>query len=426
MNSSLSIGVIIGISIGVAIGVVIAGCLLLCYQAQRKKKQVTGGSEQRGMQLPIRVNGFDASSMLSDTTTDHDSPPRSKENKHFPSWFGVSEKSSVLSHSGLPVYPYKDLQKATANFTTKLGEGAFGPVYKAMMSEGGTFAVKVLSSQSKQGEKEFLNEVLLLGRLHHRNLVNLVGYCAEKGHRILVYEFMSNGSLAELLYGEGREPLSWDLRVQIAQDVARGIEYLHEGATPPVIHRDIKSANILLDASMKARVADFGLSKEMRTEYPNSGVRGTFGYVDPEYISTSQFTLKSDVYSFGILLFELITARNPQKGLMDYVGLALLNAEGEEGWEEILDDRISGMINTAELRALACLAKQCVSPSSRNRPRMREVTQQLVRLGIRRNSSRIDRNRVVADNTLQAAMRAAELSRADLRRLASIPERIEV
>lgn len=198
------------------------------------------------------------------------------------------------------------------------------------------------------------------------------------------------------------------------------------------------------------QVADFGLSKEVRSDYPNSGVRGTFGYVDPEYISTNQFTLKSDVYSFGILLFELITARNPQKGLMDYVGLvrgslyllfvqfyeciamslilvsvqALLSVEGEEGWEEILDDRISGSINRAELRALASLARQCVSPSSHNRPRMREVTQQLSRLGMRRNSSRIERNRVAADDTSQA--KRAEEPRADLSRLASIPERIEV
>eukprot|EP00250_Pteridium_aquilinum_P006623 c16502_g1_i2 orf=1076-1771(-) len=229
MKNSLSVGVIIGISIGVTIGVVIAGCLVLCWKARRKQRKARGGSNRCGMQLPIRVNGFDVSSVLSDTTTDLDSPPHSKDNRPFSSWFGGTDKNSVLSHSGLPVYPYKDLQKATANFTTQLGEGAFGPVYKAVMPDGGTFAVKMLSSQSKQGEREFLNEVVLLGRLHHRNLVNLVGYCAEKGHRILIYEFMSNGSLAELLYGDDHEPLSWDTRIQIAQDVARGIEYLHEG-----------------------------------------------------------------------------------------------------------------------------------------------------------------------------------------------------
>ncbi|KAH7294133.1 hypothetical protein KP509_28G058100 [Ceratopteris richardii] len=375
------------------------------------------------MQLPIRTNGIDASSVLSDTTTEHGSP--TKENKQFSSWFRGSEKRSVLSHSGLPVYPYKDLQKATSNFTNKLGEGAFGPVFKAIMPHGGTFAVKMLASRSRQGEKEFLNEVLVLGRLHHRNLVNLVGYCAEKGHRILVYEYMSNGSLAEFLYGEGREPLSWDRRVQIAQDVARGIEYLHDGASPPVIHRDIKSANILLDGSMKARVADFGLSKEVRSDYPSSGVQGTYGYVDPEYISTAQFTHKSDVYSFGILLFELITARNPQKGLMDYVGLALLNAEGEEGWEEIVDDRLNGNVNLSELRALASLARRCVSPTSNNRPRMREVSQQLQRLGIRRNSSRIERNRMTVNDTLQT-MSMADVLKGDLKILNDIPEQPEV
>lgn len=417
MTSLIPLGAIIAICIVVAT-VLLAICLLGCIKVRRKHDQVQGGSERRGMALPIRVNGFDASAVLSDLT-DHDSPPNPKDHRIVSSWFGGPDKHSVLSHSGLPNYSYKDLQKATDNFTTKLGEGAFGPVYKAEMSAGGVFAVKVLSSQSKQGEKEFLTEVMVLGRLHHRNLVNLVGYCAEKGHRILIYEFMSNGSLAEILYGDDHEPLSWEMRVQIAQDVARGIEYLHEGATPPVIHRDIKSSNILLDKSMKARVADFGLSKEVTTDYPNSGVRGTFGYVDPEYISTNQFTLKSDVYSFGILLFELITARNPQKGLMDYVGLASLSGEGEEGWEEILDARISGKCNLAELGALATLAKQCVNSSSHNRPRMREVSQKLLRLGNRKNSGHHDKNRVSTDDQ---SCKAIELQQAELSRLASIPE----
>ncbi|KAH7404744.1 hypothetical protein KP509_15G040900 [Ceratopteris richardii] len=234
--------------------------LLWCFSISRKEDGIRSISDQGGMALPIRVNAVDASQALSDTT-ECDSPPPNKDQGLFSSWFGASEKSSVLTNSGLPSYPFKDLQKATNNFTSKLGEGAFGPVFKATMPHGGTFAIKVLSSKSKQGEREFLTEVALLGRLHHRNLVNLMGYCAEKEQRILVYEYMSNGSLAQLLYGNNTEHLSWDLRVQIAQDVARGIEYLHEGAVPPIIHRDIKSANILLDGSMRARVSDFGLRR---------------------------------------------------------------------------------------------------------------------------------------------------------------------
>eukprot|EP00250_Pteridium_aquilinum_P006576 c16467_g1_i2 orf=1-858(-) len=286
MNSILSLGIIVGVGAGVGIGILIGICVFLCLNTKKREDEARSISEQRGMALPIRVNAIDVSSVLSDTT-EYDSPSPSKEQGLFSSWFKGSEKNTVLSHSGLPNYPLRDLQKATSNFTSKLGEGAFGPVFKAVMPTGGTFAIKVLSSESKQGEREFLTEVALLGRLHHRNLVNLMGYSAEKGQRILVYESMSNGSLAELLYGDDHELLSWDMRVQIAQDIARGIEYLHEGATPPVIHRDIKSANILLDGSMKARVSDFGLSKEVSASQLNTGIKGTFGYVDPEYISTN-------------------------------------------------------------------------------------------------------------------------------------------
>ncbi|KAH7404755.1 hypothetical protein KP509_15G041100 [Ceratopteris richardii] len=292
------------------------------------------------------------------------------------------------------------------------------------MPHGGTFAIKVLSSKSKQGEREFLTEVALLGRLHHRNLVNLMGYCAEKEQRILVYEYMSNGSLAQLLYGNNTEHLSWDLRVQIAQDVARGIEYLHEGAVPPIIHRDIKSANILLDGSMRARVSDFGLSKEVSAGQVNAGIKGTFGYLDPEYISTNKYTLKSDVYSFGVLLFELVTARSPQKGLMDYVSLALLSVEGEEGWEEILDERIYGQCNLPELAAMANLAKQCVSTNSYDRPRMRDASLQLSKLGSRKFINQSRRNAPSDDSSRRDLDIGTELP--SLLRLASIPEKVEV
>lgn len=153
---------------------------------------------------------------------------------------------------------FRDIQKATQNFTTILGQGSFGPVYKAVMPNGGLAAAKVHASNSSQGDREFQTEVSLLGRLHHRNLVNLVGYCVDKSHRMLIYEFMSNGSLENLLYGGGGEEatqvLRWEERLQIALDISHGIEYLHEGAVPPVIHRDLKSANILLDHSMRAKV----------------------------------------------------------------------------------------------------------------------------------------------------------------------------
>ncbi|KAL0289265.1 UNVERIFIED_CONTAM: Calcium/calmodulin-regulated receptor-like kinase [Sesamum calycinum] len=304
---------------------------------------------------------------------------------------GGLKKASLVSASGILEYSYKDLQKATCNFTTLIGQGAYGPVYKAQMSSGETVAVKVLGTDSKQGRRSskqrcnflflrFHAQVMLLGRLHHRNLVNLVGYCAEKNQHMLIYVYMSRGSLASHLYNENLDPLNWTLRVQIALDVARGLEYLHDGAVPSVIHRDIKSSNILLDHSMRARVADFGLSREEMVTKQVSNVRGTFGYLDPEYVSTRSFTKKSDVYSYGVLLFELIAGRNPLQGLMEYVELAAMNTEGKVGWEEIVDPRLDGKYDIEDLDEVATLAHKCVNRVARRRPSMRDIVQVLSRI----------------------------------------------
>lgn len=307
-----------------------------------------------------------------------ESPSAVPDSPRTSSWSGMSlwleglKRKSVAC--GIPKYSYKDIQRATGDFTMMIGEGAFGPVYKAHMPCDGTVAIKVLASNSRQGATEFATEVLLLARLHHRNLVSLVGYGAEKGHHMLVYAYMSNGNVASHLYNEKNDPLSWDLRVQIALDVARGLEYLHYGANPPIMHRDIKSSNILLDETMRARVADFGLSsQEVTTSPETSNVKGTLGYLDPEYMYTRRFTKKSDVYGFGVLLFELISGRNPQKGLMEYVNLGAIDLEDNKGWEDIADSRLNGKFDAAELNCIANLALKCVSPLSRKRPSMRDV-----------------------------------------------------
>ncbi|KAL5548227.1 hypothetical protein UlMin_003458 [Ulmus minor] len=373
-----SAGLIIGISIGVVIGVALAISGFFCFRYHRKRSQIGNSSSRRAATIPIRANGADSCTILSDSTIGPESPVKSGRNgSSF--WVEGFKKSNMVSASGIPEYSYKDLQKATYNFTTLIGQGAFGPVYKAQMSTGEIIAVKVLATDSKQGEKEFQTEVMLLGRLHHRNLVNLVGYCAEKGQHMLIYVYMSKGSLASHLYSENHEPLNWDLRVHIALDVARGLEYLHDGAVPPVIHRDIKSSNILLDQSMRARVADFGLSREEMVD-KHAAVRGTFGYLDPEYISTRAFTKKSDVYSFGVLLFELIAGRNPQQGLMEYVELAAMNTEGKVGWEEIVDSRLDGKFDLKELNEVAALGYKCVNRVPRKRPSMRDIVQVLTRI----------------------------------------------
>uniref|UniRef100_A0A2P2K7U3 Protein kinase domain-containing protein n=2 Tax=Rhizophora mucronata TaxID=61149 RepID=A0A2P2K7U3_RHIMU len=390
-----SSGLIIGISIGVVIGVLLAILALFCIQYHRKRSQIGNSSSRRAATLPIRANGADSCTILSDSTIGPESPVKAGHNG-LPFWIEGFKKSNMVSASGIPEYSYKDLQKGTCNFTTLIGQGAFGSVYKAQMSTGETVAVKVLATDSKQGEKEFHTEVMLLGRLHHRNLVNLVGYCAEKGRNILIYVYMSKGSLASHLYGENYEPLSWDLRVLIALDIARGLEYLHDGAVPPVIHRDIKSSNILLDHSMRARVADFGLSREETVDGHAVNVRGTFGYLDPEYISTRTFTKKSDVYSYGVLLFELIAGRNPQQGLMEYVELAAMDAEGKVGWEEIVDSRLDGKFNIQEVNEVSALAYKCINRTSKKRPSARDIVQVLSRIVKLRNNKKHHRKSLSA------------------------------
>ncbi|KAF2561465.1 hypothetical protein F2Q70_00014986 [Brassica cretica] len=380
MEGGESFGLIVGISLGLVIGVVLAISALCCFTYHSKRSQIANSASRRTATLPIRDNGADSCTIMSDSTLAPDSPVKSSTNGRSLWLDGFTKKSNVVSASGILEYSYRDLQKATCNFTTLIGQGAFGPVYKAQMSTGETVAVKVLATDSKQGEKEFQTEVMLLGRLHHRNLVNLVGYCAEKGQHMLIYVYMSKGSLASHLYSDKHEPLSWDLRIYIALDVARGLEYLHDGAVPPVIHRDIKSSNILLDQSMRARVADFGLSREEMVNKHAANVRGTFGYLDPEYISTRTFTKKSDVYGFGVLLFELIAARNPQQGLMEYVELAAMNAEEKVGWEEIVDSRLDGRFDLQEVNEVAALAYKCISRAPRKRPNMRDVVQVLARV----------------------------------------------
>ncbi|XP_020102649.1 calcium/calmodulin-regulated receptor-like kinase 1 [Ananas comosus] len=392
----VSWGLIIGVTIGVVIGALLATGALFCFMFHRKRSQIGNSSSRRASTIPFCANGVDNRSEFSDSTAGQQDSPKTSQEQGSSLWLEGNKMKNLVSVSGVLKYSFKDLQKATGNFTTLIGQGAFGPVYKAQMSTGETVAVKVLATDSKQGEKEFQNEVLLLGRLHHRNLVNLVGYCAEKGQHMLIYVYMPNGSLASHLYGENRQLLSWDLRVSIALDVARGLEYLHDGAIPPVIHRDVKSNNILLDRSMKARVADFGLSREEMVSNHVSHIRGTFGYLDPEYVSSRSFTKKSDVYSFGVLLFELITGRNPQQGLMEYVELAAINAEGRVGWEEIVDSRLDGAFDVEELNDIAAVAYKCVSRISRKRPSMRDVVQALSRIVKLRHSRKSNSRRLLS------------------------------
>ncbi|RDX66610.1 Calcium/calmodulin-regulated receptor-like kinase 2, partial [Mucuna pruriens] len=375
--------VIICVSVGVALGVLIACLTYFGIRWYKKRAHLSRSVNEPSLTtLPIRTNGLgtstDFSASLNSSIATSRSPNPQKTSHS--TWWNHQNKDVFTSASGILKYSFKEIQKATQNFTNTLGQGSFGTVYKAMMPTGEVVAVKMLAPNSKQGEKEFQTEVLLLGRLHHRNLVNLLGYCIDKGQLMLVYEFMSNGSLENLLYGEEKE-MSWNERLQIAIDISHGLEYLHEGAVPPVIHRDLKSANILLDHSMRAKVADFGLSKEEIFDGRNSGLKGTYGYMDPAYISTSKFTTKSDIYSFGIIIFELITAIHPHQNLMEYVNLAAMDYDGVDG---ILDKQLVGKCNLEEVRQLAKIAHKCLHQSPRKRPSIGEVSQGMLRIKQRR------------------------------------------
>ncbi|CAN0841325.1 Calcium/calmodulin-regulated receptor-like kinase 2 [Linum grandiflorum] len=408
--------ILIGILVGLALGVVIAVLLFLFLRWYKKRvhlQKCAANEQQRSptSSVPIRVNGFDASTDFSASITIHETHLANKVPSPHSSWWSRPSKDHFVSMAGVARYSYKDIQKATQNFTTSVGQGSFGVVFKAVLPSGETYAVKVLASSSKQGEKEFQTEVCLLGRLHHRNLVNLIGYCVDKGQRMLIYEFMSNGSLANLLYNNDTNILSWEDRLQIALDISHGIEYLHEGAVPPVIHRDLKSANILLDQSMRAKVADFGLSKEDAFDEHTSGIKGTYGYIDPVYIATNRFTTKSDIYSFGVIIFELITGIHPHQNLMEYVNLvspsdklvyymwlSTINNHpmhfpilyfpkagmSSDGVDEIVDEKLAGKCEIEEVRELANIGKKCLHKFQRKRPMIGEVSQAILKIRQRR------------------------------------------
>jgi len=224
----------------------------------------------------------------------------------------IKEAQSLQSSNkiGLPLkaFTYIELEKATSGFREVLGTGASGIVYKGQLQDdlGTEIAVKKIDKLEHETEKEFSVEVQTIGQTHHKNLVRLLGFCNEGKERLLVYEFMNNGSLNQFLFGDAR--LEWNLRAQLALGVAKGLLYLHEECSTQIIHCDIKPQNILLDSNFTAKISDFGLAKLLRTNQTqtNTGIRGTRGYVAPEWFKNIGITAKVDVYSFGVILLELI------------------------------------------------------------------------------------------------------------------------
>ncbi|KAL6636520.1 hypothetical protein ACP70R_024092 [Stipagrostis hirtigluma subsp. patula] len=280
----------------------------------------------------------------------------------------------------------KSIQTATGNFKTLIGEGGFGAVYRGMLAHGQEVAVKVRSASSIQGTREFNNELRLLSVVWHENLVPLIGYCCEKDQQILVYPFMSNGSLQDRLYGEAskRKVLDWPTRLSVCIGAARGLVYLHNFSGRCIIHRDVKSSNILLDHSMCGKVADFGFSKYAPREgdsNPSMEVRGTAGYLDPEYYSTQVLSTRSDVFSFGVVLLEIVTGREPldvQRPRDEWSLVEWANPYIREyKIEEIVDPGIKGQYCSEAMWRVLEVASVCTEPFSTFRPSMEDVLREL-------------------------------------------------
>lgn len=302
--------------------------------------------------------------------------------------------------SQLLKFTFNELKAATRNFKPEsiLGEGGFGCVFKGWIEENGTapvkpgtgltVAVKALNHDGLQGHKEWVAEVSFLGQLHHPNLVKLIGYCIEDDQRLLVYEFMPRGSLENHLFRKGSLPLPWSIRMKIALGAAKGLAFLHGGAERPVIYRDFKTSNILLDSEYNAKLSDFGLAKdgpEGDNTHVSTRVMGTYGYAAPEYVMTGHLTSKSDVYSFGVVLLELLTGRrsmdkNRPSGEHNLVAWARPYLMDKRKLYRLVDPRLEFNYSVKGAQKASQIAQHCLSRDPKARPLMDDVIEALTPL----------------------------------------------
>lgn len=293
------------------------------------------------------------------------------------------DESTIFSRSKVGYrFPLKAIQEATDQFSESLviGIGGFGKVYKGILYDGTVVAVKRGAPQSHQGLAEFKTEIEMLSQFRHRHLVSLIGYCDERNEMIIIYEYMENGTLKNHLYGSDLPKLNWRQRLEICIGSARGLHYLHTSSTKAIIHRDVKSANILLDENLMAKVADFGLSKngpELDQSHVSTAVKGSFGYLDPEYMNREQLTEKSDVYSFGVVMFEILCGRpvidpSRPRGMVSLV-------EWVKEWqkkgdlEKVFDPYLVGKMKTESLKKFVDIADKCLAEEGTDRPTMGDV-----------------------------------------------------
>lgn len=340
--------------VGSVITMMILSAIFICYCIRKKKTPPAKKSNPPG-RCPLFLHGTKGSTSKAQSTATNRMGRR----------FTIAE-----------------IRAATNDFDESLviGNGGFGKVYKGELEEGILVAIKRAHPQSEQGLKEFETEIEMLSKLRHRHLVSMIGYCDEQNEMILVYEYMANGTLRSHLFGSDLPPLTWKQRLDACIGAARGLHYLHTGAERGIIHRDVKTTNILLDENFVAKMADFGLSKDgpaLDHTHVSTAVKGSFGYLDPEYFRRQQLTQKSDVYSFGVVLFEVVCARpviNPSLP-RDQINLAewAVHWQRRQSIETIVDPRLEGNYSPESLKKFGDIAEKCLADEGKNRPTMGEV-----------------------------------------------------
>ncbi|KAL3725694.1 hypothetical protein ACJRO7_030687 [Eucalyptus globulus] len=300
---------------------------------------------------------------------------------------------------GAAIFSEEDLQRATDNYSKSriLGQGGFGTVYKGMLPDGSIVAVKKSKNINRGQIEQFINEVVVLSQVNHRNIVKLIGCCLETNLPLLVYEFIPNGTISQHIHWQDKDcSLSWE----------DPVAYTHSAASLPIYHRDIKRSNILLDDNNTAKVSDFGTSRPVPSDktHLTTAVQGTFGYLDPEYFRSSQFTDKSDVYSFGVVLVELLTGQKPTSSLGDDEGTHLVASfillMKKNKLSEILDPVVANEANAEDVLAVAMLAMGCLRLNGRKRPTMRVVAMELEGLRKSQSFSLTSQNRYLFEDGL--------------------------
>jgi serine/threonine protein kinase len=289
------------------------------------------------------------------------------------------------------IFSIEDLEKATNNYDQSrvLGQGGYGTVYKGVLPNNEVVAIKKSKICDQSQVEQFINEVIVLTQINHRNVVKLLGCCLETEVPLIVYEFITNGTLFDHIHDRSLSSLlSWERRLKIAAETAGALAYLHSATSMPVIHRDVKTTNILLDDNYTAKVSDFGASRLVPLDCTQltTLVQGTFGYLDPEYFHSSQLTEKSDVYSFGVVVAELLTGERALSfdRLESDRNLAMyfVSTIKEDRLLQILEDDIINEANTEQLKEVANLAKRCLRVRGEDRPTMKEVAMELEGLRI--------------------------------------------